>query len=314
MQRKFLLTALAGVLLFAAAPFARAQDSAPAPKMRIAVMNFTESGHGYWSGNVGSATEGWFVDELVNTKKYRVMERAELEKILNEQGFQLSGAVDARTAAKAGKMLGVQLLIFGNIDFAEKESEAHTGGLGSFIGGRLGGVYGGGSEKTTEGNLTARVINVQTGEILFSRTETVSDSSLNISIMGTGGGSAWDNTKLKKVFIPAIHKVVDQLAAQSGEITQGLGDAATAVEGKVVMMREGKVLINIGNVEGVKPDDTYSVVRAEIITDPDSGQELGRDEKPVGRIRVDKVMGAHLSSCTIESGKEFKAGDVVKRK
>ena len=314
MQRKPLFTALMGALLLSALPVLRAGDSAPAPKMRIAVMNFTESGHGYWSGNVGSATEGWFVDELVNTKKYRVMERAELEKILGEQGFQLSGAVDARTATKAGKMLGVQLLIFGNVDFTEKESEAHTGGLGGLLGGRLGGVYGGGHKKTTEGNLTARVINVQTGEILFSRTETVTDSSLNISIMGTGGGSSWDNTKLKKVFIPAIHKVVEQLAGDSAEITQGLGDAATAVEGKVVMMKDGKVYINIGSIDGVKPGDTYGVVSREPITDPDSGQVLGNDDKPIGRLRVEKVNGDHLAICIIDSGRGFEKGQTVLRK
>ena len=75
-----------------------------------------------------------------------------------------------------------------------------------------------------------------------------------------------------------------------------------------------EVAAMIGKEENVQPGDTYSVVRAEVITDPESGQELGRDEKPVGKIRVEKVMGPHLASCIIESGKDFKAGDVVKRK
>ena len=155
---------------------------------------------------------------------------------------------------------------------------------------------------------------MQTGEILFSRTETVTDSSLNISIMGTGGGSSWDNTKLKKVFIPAIHKVVEQLAGDSAEITQGLGDAATAVEGKVVMMKDGKVYINIGSIDGVKPGDTYGVVSREPITDPDSGQVLGNDDKPIGRLRVEKVNGDHLAICTIDSGRGFEKGQTVLRK
>lgn len=314
MKLKPLFTALSTALLAATLPMLRADDSAPAPKMRIAVLNFTESGNGYWHGNVGSATEGWFVDELVNTHKYRVMERKELEKILGEQGFQLSGAVDQRTAVKVGKMLGVQLLIFGNVDFAEKESEAHTGGLGGLIGGRLGGVYGGGHKRTTEGNLTARVVNVQTGEILFSQTETVSDSSLNLSIMGTGGGSSWDNTKVKKVFIPAIHKVVAKLAGDSTEIAAGLGDAGTAVEGKIVLLKDGKVYINIGSIDSVKPGDTYGVVSREAITDPDSGQVLGYDDKPVGRLRVEKVNGDHLAICIIDSGKGFEKGQTVLRK
>ncbi len=309
MFRKFALT-LAAAAFGAAALRARADE----PKLRIAVLDFHESGQGYWYGHAGTSCEGWFVDELVNTKKYRVMERQELEKILGEQGFQLSGAVDQKTAVKVGRMLGVQLLIFGNIDFTEKESEAHTGGLGGLIGGRLGGVYGHGSKRTTEGNLTARVVNVQTGEILFSDSETVSDSSLNISIMGTGGGSSWDNTKLKKVFQPAIKKVVDKLAGSSGELKAGLADAASGAEGKIVKLAGNDLYINIGKIEGVNPGDTYTIVNREEITDPENGQVLGSDDKLIGKCTVAKVMGDHLATCTVASGKGFASGQVVKRK
>ena len=79
-------------------------------------------------------------------------------------------------------------------------------------------------------------------------------------------------------------------------------------------MTGGAVYINIGKIDGVKPGDTYSIVEREEITDPDSGQVLGADDKLIGKCQVVKVMGDHLATCNPVSGKDFKPGQVVKRK
>ena len=145
-------------------------------KLRVAVLEFTEKGAGHWSGYVGKAAEDWFVDSLVNTQKFTVLERQQLDAILAEKNFQASEEVSQATAAKAGKMAGVQVVVFGNIDFAQKEQEVHSsGGVGSLLSKIP--LWGSGSKKTSEGNLTARAVDVQTGEILFSKSETVSTSN-----------------------------------------------------------------------------------------------------------------------------------------
>ena len=53
--------------------------------------------------------------ELFKTNQFIVMERSAMDKILAEQGFQMSGTVDEESIVKAGEMLGVELIIIGSV-------------------------------------------------------------------------------------------------------------------------------------------------------------------------------------------------------
>lgn len=80
------------------------------------------------------------VDGLIGSAKIRVMERAQMGKILQEQGFQKSGACDGtECAVEIGRLLAVDRLVVGSV-------------------GRLGEAY----------TITARTVNVETGEIIGS--------------------------------------------------------------------------------------------------------------------------------------------------
>jgi len=52
---------------------------------------------------------------LMSTQYFDIMERSELRRVLEEQNLGLSGVVDETTAAKVGKLLGVDALIFGEV-------------------------------------------------------------------------------------------------------------------------------------------------------------------------------------------------------
>jgi len=73
---------------------------------------------------------------LVQAGKYNVLERNNMESILQEQGFQMSGCTSAECAVEAGKLLGVQKMIAGSV-------------------GKLGTLY----------NINIRIIDVETGKI-----------------------------------------------------------------------------------------------------------------------------------------------------
>lgn len=81
---------------------------------RIAAFPFDDTGyHGFDKGSGGTVSD-WFAVELLKTGYYEVIERAQVEKILKEQMFQQTGAVDVDTAVKAGRILGVQGLLMGS--------------------------------------------------------------------------------------------------------------------------------------------------------------------------------------------------------
>lgn len=284
---------------------------AGAAKPRIAVLGFSEESAGHWSGHVGTAAEDWFVDSLVNTQRFSVLERQQLQKILAEKHFQASGHVSASSAAQIGRMLGVQLVVFGTVHFAQSKQEVHTGGIPTPLG-RIG--WGTGSKKTTEGTLTARAVSVESGEILFSKSETVSSTSVDFDVMGTGARTEWDDTLARNLFQPAVEKLTSALVGKIDGIKEGLGEGATGGEGKVVTVKGGMVYVNLGKRDGVKVGDRFDVVRADIITDPDTQEELGRDERPLGVVRVDRIGGDHLSVCKVEEGSDFAVGDLAKRR
>lgn len=55
------------------------------------------------------------ITRLYQTRKFKVIERQLLNKILREQKFELTGPVDAEAAKKIGNLLGVEAIITGTI-------------------------------------------------------------------------------------------------------------------------------------------------------------------------------------------------------
>ena len=56
-----------------------------------------------------------FRSELLETKKYAVMERTEMHKILEEQNFQRSECVDQTCAVEAGQLIAVKKIVTGTV-------------------------------------------------------------------------------------------------------------------------------------------------------------------------------------------------------
>lgn len=83
-------------------------------KTKIAVLDFTVQGKGL-EQDLGKIVSDWFITSLVKNERFEVVERDTLKRILDEQALAMSGIVDEQTATKAGKMLGVNVLITGSV-------------------------------------------------------------------------------------------------------------------------------------------------------------------------------------------------------
>src|SRR5438477_8856072 len=173
--------------------------SAPAQKKRVAVMNFdyatVQSSVSAIFGvnqDIGKGIADLLVDKLVNDGTYSVIERKQLDKILAEQNFSNSDRADPNSAAKIGKVLGVSAIIVGSItQFGRDDKSTNVGG------GALGGVTGrfgiGGvrkSKSTAVVQITARMIDTTTAEILASVTSKNEASREGTGIIGSGGSYA----------------------------------------------------------------------------------------------------------------------------
>lgn len=108
-------------------------------KDKIAVAVNDLNGHGISESDTKIITER-LRSELIKTDRFRVMERSEMDQILEEQGFQQSGACDDGSClVEVGRLLAVSQLVGGSI-------------------GHIGDIY----------TMNIKIIAVESGEILYS--------------------------------------------------------------------------------------------------------------------------------------------------
>src|SRR5438270_728550 len=201
-------------------------------KKRVAVMNFDyatvqSSVSAIFGANqdIGKGIADLLVDKLVNDGVYSVIERKMLEKIIAEQNLSNSDRADPNSAAKIGKILGVDAIIIGSItQFGRDDKNTNIGG--GAIGG-LAGRYGLGgvrnrSAKAVVG-LTARMISTDTAEILGVASSKGESSRSGTSLLGSGGsvigagGGEWDMSSRNfgdTILGEAVTQAVSGLASQ----------------------------------------------------------------------------------------------------
>ncbi len=88
-------------------------------RMGIAVLPFENKGA---SKDLGDIILDKMTTVLVNKNRFKVMERAQLNRILEEQKLGMSGILDAATAAKIGKGIGVDAIVMGSVVLTQNGS------------------------------------------------------------------------------------------------------------------------------------------------------------------------------------------------
>lgn len=80
--------------------------------MRIAVLELTPL---QVAPDLATGVTDLIVTELVNCGEFEVLERMQVIKILNEQGFQQTGVTDTTKAIEAGKLLNTDTVMIGTL-------------------------------------------------------------------------------------------------------------------------------------------------------------------------------------------------------
>ncbi|HTY07873.1 MAG TPA: CsgG/HfaB family protein [Candidatus Edwardsbacteria bacterium] len=274
-------------------------------KKRLAVMDLDDkTGHGSW--HIGSGMADKLTTALVKSGMFIVIERQQLEKVMQEQAMGQSGAITAQSAAKVGQLLGVELMVMGSVnEFGEKEST-----VGGGLGGRFGIGHVGVNTKTARVGLDIRLVNTSTGEIVaaegIAEEESKQGLSASTNEFDFSNDTHFDETLAGKATAKAITKTVALITDNMAKVPW---------TGKILKLNADKtVLIKPGEAGGVKVGDKFVVYsKGEDVVDPDTGLSIGAEETKAGAIEVTEVKDQYAKA-KVTSGTGFKAGDSVREK
>jgi curli biogenesis system outer membrane secretion channel CsgG len=311
--------AAAGASPAAAAPLA--------PKRLVAVMNFdygtvrtvVASIFGT-DQDVGKGITDLMVQKLVQDGKYRVIERAALDKIIAEQNFNNSDRADASSASKIGRILGVDTIILGSITKFGRDDK-QIGGVGGGHSGWTGALAGvGKKESKAVVAITARLVNTTTGEILASVTGNGESSRGGLFLGGgggtgfSGGGGAFDMSSsnfAQTILGEAVNKAVGDCATQLDNAAGTLPIIKATYSGVVADVSGSTIIINIGNKVGVRVGDSIQISRpVRTVKDPTTGKVLKTVTSQLGSATVTDV-DADSATATYAGATPPKVGDVA---
>jgi len=278
-------------------------------KKSITVYKFEPKAPGSRS-EVGDTLTDMLQTALVNTGCFIVVERAELEQIMKEQKLAEQGKTAPSSAAKAGSLVGAQVIVMGAITaFEEQERGGAIGGITRS--GRVGGIITNKAKVT----LDMRLVDTTTGEILQTATASGDASQTGALIGGIPvgdikiGTAAWQKTPIGNAAREAIENAVKIILDKMITLPW---------QAKIAQVKEEKIYINAGENAGMKVGDSYYVYSVgEPITDPDTGSILGVEETKAAVLEIIAVQ-EKLSIAKVLSyltpNIALKRGDIIRER
>lgn len=279
----------------------------PPPKRRVAIMNFeygtvTSSVAQIFGTNidVGKGIADVLMDRLVQGRAYSVYERKGLDKLVAEQNFSNSDRVDSNTAARIGRLAGVEAIIVGSItQFGRDDSTISAGGVGTKYTSKIGlGNVGKKSSKAVV-QISARLINVDTGEVMAVAQGKGEASRSGLDVggaagsrggMGAGGIDMRSSNFANTILGEAVSKAVTELAVRLESNAPSIPTRKIVVDAVVADVSSNTIVINAGSKAGVKIGDKLSVRHpTREIKDPVTGKIIKRVEDTLGELTVTEV-------------------------
>jgi curli biogenesis system outer membrane secretion channel CsgG len=109
--------------------------------------------------SISDKTASCFVAELAKTEQFRIIERQRLDDILKEKKLSMTGLVNSDNVKEIGKILGANSIIIVELTNVKYDTK-HKGVFSKTL------------SETIEVNVSARVVLVETGEIIASESST----------------------------------------------------------------------------------------------------------------------------------------------
>ncbi len=318
----FRLIAVCLLALMLATPAARAQR-----KKQLAVLDFD-----FATVDIGLARRAYgtnqnlarrVADKLINSlvalKTCQVVERSQLEKVLREQNMGLDGRIDPSTAAKVGRILGVDALIIGTVSVFELRGLPNNNRDTMW------------DPKDMFARIAVnfRIVDTTTGVVDVSNEmigtsgqgakksvgERFGKSILDGVIKGNQGPQVKDE-QIRDVVGQALDEVIGNMTNDVQKYLSGTLrppeptiTSDKLINGRVVSVNGPSLIVTNVNKSAVRVGDRLFVRRFKTIRDPTTNQNISFSEK-IGEVEVVEIQDQAIIGSFAGSG-VAQVGDTV---
>lgn len=253
-------------------------------KRKVAIGRFTdESRHGQsffidkqTKDRVGKQAVDILSAKLLATDKFLLIERADLDKIQKELG--IGGKGEYRNMA--------DYLVIGSVtEFGRKD----VGDVG---------VFSRTKRQVAFAKVHIRLVDVSTGQIIYSEEGSGEAYSEAGSVMGVGSRAGYDSTLNDKAVEAAITNVASNIIENLLE---------RPWKGYILANDGGQYLVSGGKTQNIRVGETFEVVaEGQRVRNPQTNMEITLPGKRVGLLRVTSTFGdtpeSEVSACELVEG------------
>jgi curli biogenesis system outer membrane secretion channel CsgG len=280
-------------------------------RLRVAVLPFDDGSiqgqDRWWNENwhVGKGVSDELVTALLNTGKFRLIEREQIQKVLEEQNLASQGRIDSSTAARIGRILGVQILIMGKVTEFSTSSKGGTinipnNGVGIDI-----------KANTARVAIDARMVDTSSAEIKAAATGRGEKKQTNLGLEINYNRISLSSDEFKKTNLgialrDAVSSVASQFSNNAENIKPSVPTAPSShridtISGTVAEIYGNKIYINVGAANGVRTGMMFKVYHImRVVRDPHTRRVIDYITEPIAKISVIKVRN-NTSVCVIYS-------------
>ena len=221
-------------------------------------------------GRIIESLNSQLIDRINATRKFDVVSRSDLNDILKEQDLGASGNVDAKTAAKAGKVAGATFLLVATVDdfqdYVETATFANTGRSAT--------------KRVFRVSVVGKLYDSSTGKLIESANlQTGNDAFKDIS--EDRSYSTKDGNLTDEMMVAVARDLAQKIAGHFADVI---------FPAKVLIRRDNEVTINRGEGGGVAVGDVFNAFAlGQELIDPDTKESLGREEVKVGQVKITQV-------------------------
>jgi len=243
-------------------------------KRKVAIARFsneTEYAKGIFYDKANDPLGKQAVDilstKLAASNKFILLERQDMDKVLEE--MKVAGKDEAQK-------IGADFLIVGSItEFGRKT----IGGVA---------VFSRTKSQIVEAGVNIRLIDVSTGQIIYSEEAKGEAETTNKTVMGLGKKTDYDATLSDKAISAAISKLVENIINNCMD---------RPWKSYFLAYDENGILISGGKSQGIKIGEIYDVIeKGRSVKNPQTGMLFELPGKLVGKIKIDFLGGENPQS------------------